>query len=194
MKARSITYLNCLIPLVLFFFSCAGNKYQQMANDNPEALVALEDSLSTSGLSPSMSRLLTFAHNRLGTKELEIGNYEKAIVHFSHALQLSDGDTLSQYNLLLAEGHSIYKKGNKNGLWDAIQKYNKAAQLKPRLGEAHYYIGLSYHKIGDTDFDLIIEAYKKALELSLKPETRQKAEDALLLLLEREKRLKDFWK
>tara|TARA_B100001250_G_scaffold206755_1_gene177489 strand:- start:92 stop:589 length:498 start_codon:yes stop_codon:yes gene_type:complete len=165
-----------------------------MANDNPEALVALEDSLSTSGLSPSMSRLLTFAHNRLGTKELEIGNYEKAIVHFSHALQLSDGDTLSQYNLLLAEGHSIYKKGNKNGLWDAIQKYNKAAQLKPRLGEAYYYIGLSYHKIGDTDFDLIVEAYEKALALSLKLETRQKTEDALSLVLEREKRLKDFWK
>ena len=107
---------------------------------------------------------------------------------------ISDGDTLSQYNLLLAEGHSLYKKGNKNGLWDAIQKYNKAAQLRPRLGEAHYYIGLSYHKIGDTDFDLIIESYEKALGLSLRPDIMQKTKEELSLALEREKRLKDFWK
>jgi len=176
------------------FFSCAGNKYQKMAHNNPAALVALEDSLSMSGLSLSMTKSLTFAHNRLGGKELETNNYEAAIVHFSHALKLSGGDTLSQYNLLLAEGHSLYKKGNKNGLWDAIQKYNKAAQLKPRLGEAHYYIGLSYHKIGDTDFDLIIESYEKALGLSLKPEIMQKTKEQLSLALEREKRLKDFWK
>ncbi len=151
-----------------------------MAHNNPAALVALEDSLSISGFSPSMKKSLSFAHNRLGSKELETNNYEAAIVHFSHALQLSDGDTLSQYNLLLAEGHSLYKKGNKNGLWDAIQKYNKAAQLKPRLGEAHYYIGLSYHKIGDTDFDLIIESYKKALGLSLKPEIMQKTKEQII--------------
>jgi hypothetical protein len=169
-----------LFPLVIGFFSCAGNKYQNMAHNNPAALVALEDSLSISGFSPSMKKSLSFAHNRLGSKELETNNYEAAIVHFSHALQLSDGDTLSQYNLLLAEGHSLYKKGNKNGLWDAIQKYNKAAQLKPRLGEAHYYIGLSYHKIGDTDFDLIIESYKKALGLSLKPEIMQKTKEQII--------------
>ena len=165
-----------------------------MAHINPAALVALEDSLSISGLSPSMTKSLTFAHNRLGSKELETNNYEAAIFHFSHALKLSDGDTLSQYNLLLAEGHSLYKRGNKNRLWDAIQKYNKAAQLKPRLGEAHYYIGLSYHKIGDTDFDLIIESYEKALRLSLNPDIMQKTKEQLSLALEREKRLKDFWK
>ena len=194
MRVRSISYLPLLFPLAMAFFSCAGNKYQNMAHNNPAALVALEDSLSIYGLSPSITRSLAFAHNRLGSKELETNNYEAAIVHFSHALKLSDGDTLSQYNLLLAEGHSLYKKGNKNGLWDAIQKYNKAAQLKPRLGEPHYYIGLSYHKIGDTDFDLIIESYEKALGLSLRPEIMQKTKEKLSLALEREKRLKDFWK
>ena len=182
------------MPLVMAFFCCAGNKYQNMAHDNPTALVALEDSLSASGLSPSITKSLTLAHNKLGSREMDTKNYEAAIVHFSNALELSEGDTLSQYNLLLAEAHSLYTKGNKNGLWDAIQKYNKAAQLKPRLGEPYYYIGLSYKKIGDTDFDLIIESYEKALGLSLKPEIIQKTEEALSLVLEREKRLKDFWK
>ena len=53
---------------------------------------------------------------------------------------------------------------------------------------------MSYHKIGDTEFDLIIESYEKALILSLTPELRQKTEDALTVILNREKRLKDFWK
>ena len=165
-----------------------------MALENPEALVALEDSLSRAELSLATIRSLIMAHNTIGNSALESDDYGKAIMHFSNAMRLSKGDSLSHYNLLIAEGHSLYKKGKRNGIWDAIQKYNKAAQLKPDKGDAHYYIGRSYHKIGDTDFDLVIESYENALTLSLTPELRQKTEDALKVVLNREKRLKDFWK
>ena len=134
------------------------------------------------------------AHNTIGNSALESDDYGKAIMHFSNAMRLSKGDSLSRYNLLIAEGHSLYKKGKINGIWDAIQKYNKAAQLRPDKGDAHYYIGRSYHKIGDTDFDLVIESYEKALRLSLSPELRKEIEAALSLVLKREKKLKDFWK
>ena len=165
-----------------------------MALENPEALVALQDSLLQKDISSNQIKSLIVAHNKIGDSALERGDYRKAIIHFSSAVQLSEEDPLLKYNLLIAEGHLLYKKGNKNGLWDAIQKYNRAAQLKPDRGDAHYYIGMSYHKIGDTEFDLIIESYEKALTLSLTPELRQKTEDALTVVLNREKRLKDFWK
>ena len=165
-----------------------------MALENPEALVAIQDSLSQKDLSSNQIKSLTVAHNKIGDLALQRGDYKKAIMHYSSAAQLSEKDSLSQYNLLIAEGHFLYKKGNKNGLWNAIQKYNSAAQLRPNRGDAHYYIGISYHKIGNTEFDLIIESYEKALTLSLTPELRQKTEDALTVVLNREKQLKDFWK
>ena len=180
--------------LFILINNCATNIYQKMALENPEALVALEDSLSRAELSSATTRSLIMAHNTVGNSALESEDYGKAIMHFSNAVQLSEEDPLLKYNLLIAEGHFLYKKGNKNGLWDAIQKYNRAAQLKPDRGDAHYYIGMSYHKIGDTEFDLIIESYEKALTLSLTPELMKKTEDALTVVLNREKRLKDFWK
>ena len=180
--------------LFILINNCATNIYQKMALENPEALVALEDSLSRAELSSATIRSLIMAHNTIGNSALESDDYGKAIMHFSNAMRLSKGDSLSRYNLLIAEGHSLYKKGKKNGIWDAIQKYNKAAQLKPDEGDAHYYIGRSYHKIGDTDFDLVIESYEKALRLSLSPELRKEIEAALSLVIKREKKLKDFWK
>ena len=113
---------------------------------------------------------------------------------FSRAVSLSELDTLSRYNLLIAEGHLLYKRGNKDGLWDAIQNYHKAAQLKPNLGDPHYYIGQSYHKLGNTDFDLILESYEKALTLNLSSHLRGTIEAAHARVSKRDQLLKDFWK
>ena len=121
-------------------------------------------------------------------------DYKKGIDHFSKAVGLSELDTLSRYNLLIAEGHLLYKRGNKDGLWDAIQNYHKAAQLKPDLGDPHYYIGQSYHKLGDTDFDLFVESYEMALTLNLSPHLRDKTKAAHARASQRDKLLKDFWK
>ena len=134
------------------------------------------------------------AHNTLGLAASEAEDYKKAIDHFSSAMGLSELDTLSRYNLLIAKGHLLYKRGNKDGLWDAIQNYHKAAQLKPNLGDPHYYIGQSYHKLEDTDFDLILEAYQKALALNLSSPLRDETEKAYARVSKRDQLLKDFWK
>ena len=94
----------------------------------------------------------------------------------------------------MAEGHLLQKSGKKNKLWSSIQVYNKAATTFENAGAPHYYIGKSYHKLGDKDFDLIIESYDKALALELNTELRKLVSQDREDVLTREKKLKDFWK
>ena len=193
-KDKMIFRLFLLFILIIYSWNCAGLDIQKMAHDDPAALIALEDSLTERGRSPAIITALVAANNALGLVALEAEDYKKGIDHFSRAVGLSELDTLSRYNLLIAEGHLLYKRGNKDGLWDAIQNYHKAAQLKPDLGDPHYYIGQSYHKLGNTDFDLILESYEKALTLNLSSHLRETIEAAHARVSKRDQLLKDFWK
>ena len=180
--------------VILFFWSCAGNIYEQMAIENPSRLILLEDSLLQSNPSPATISSVMLAHKVLGQRAIDIENYEKAMNHFSNALKLSPKDTLSIYKTLLLQGHILYNTGKKDKLWDAIEVYNKAAIVFETLGEPHYYIGKSYHKISDKDFDLIIESFDRALELELSAGLRKVINEAREDAMFREKKLKDFWK
>ena len=193
-KDKIIFSLFLFFILVISSWDCAGIDIQKMARNDPASLISMEDSLSERGLSPVIVAALVTAHNTLGLAASEAEDYKKAIDHFSSAVGLSELDTLSRYNLLMAKGHLLYKRGNKDGLWDAIQNYHKAAQLKPNLGDPHYYIGQSYHKLEDTDFDLILEAYQKALALNLSSPLRDETEKAYARVSKRDQLIKDFWK
>ena len=94
--------------------------------------------------------------------------------HFSKALTLDKTNTESKYGLLLAEGRALVKKGNKNGIWDAIEKYSKASNLFPSSGEPFYLTAIAYTKLGDTDFDLILESYEKSIEFTQTPNSHIK--------------------
>ena len=94
----------------------------------------------------------------------------------------------------MAEGHWLQKSGKKDKLWSSIQIYNKAATIFEGAGAPYYYIGNSYLKLGDKDFDLIIESYEKALALELSADLRKRASQAREHVSMREKKLKDFWK
>ena len=59
-----------------------------MALENPEALVALQDSLLQKDISSNQIKSLIVAHNKIGDSALEGGDYKKAIMHFSSAVQL----------------------------------------------------------------------------------------------------------
>ena len=180
--------------VLLFFWSCAGNIYEQMARDNPRKLLSLKDSLLQSEPSSKTISSIVLAHKLLGQKAIDVEKYEYALDHFTSVLKLSPKDTLSIYNTLLLKGHISYGSGKKDRLWDAIEAYNKAALVLEYLGEPHYYIGMSYYKISDKDFDLIIESYDRALELELSAELRKATSEARKDVMIREKKLKDFWK
>ena len=112
-----------------------------MAIKTPFELIALEDSLRQEGLSTKEKEALVIAHKNIGIAEMENNNYINAKNHFSKVLFYSYGDSLSQYNLFMIEGHLLRKTGKKDKLWDAIETYYKAIRLKPISGEPYFFIG-----------------------------------------------------
>ena len=184
-------------PIFVFFtlvlITCAGKPYRSMATENPQALIAKEDSLRRDGASAHLVLSFAIAHKTMGLKRMEEKDYKSALKHFSRSIEVFKKDTLLMYNLLLCRAHLEYKTGKKDKLWDAIEIYNKASLLMPARGEAHYYIGKSYHKLGDKDFDLIIESYQKALSLNNTKELAVEIQANLEKAISREKRLRDFW-
>ena len=82
----------------------------------------------------------------------------------------------------------------KEVLWEAIQSFYKASNIYPLNGEPHYYIGETYLKLGDKDFDLIIDSYDKALSLNLPKSLEEKVKTSKKEALRRRDLLKNFWK
>ena len=165
-----------------------------MATSNPSKLISIKDSLLQSKSTTHIVHLIALAHNTLGDSAIQEGDYEKAKAHFTKALKLSPNDSLYMYNQLMAEGHLLQKSGKKDKLWSSIQAFNKAGMIFEKAGAPYYYIGNSYLKIGDKDFDLIIESYEKALALELSIDLREQVIQAREHISMREKKLKDFWK
>ena len=194
MKENKIIIRLFGILLIVITWNCAGNKYKQMASSNPNKLLSIKDSLLQSNSTTHIIHSIALAHNALGENAIQEGNYEKAKTPFTEALKLSPNDSLYMYNHLMAEGHWLQKSGKRDKLWSSIQIYNKAATIFERAGAPYYYIGNSYLKLGDKDFDLIIESYEKALALELSADLRKRAGQAREHVSMREKKLKDFWK
>ncbi len=194
MKEHKILIRLFGILLVVIAWNCAGNKYRQLATSNPNKLLSIKDSLLQSNSTTHTIHSIALAHNALGENAIQEGNYEKAKTHFTEALKLSPNDSLYKYNQLMTEGHLLQKSGKKDKLWSSIQIYNKAATIFEKAGAPYYYIGKSYLKLGDRDFDLIIESYEKALALELSADLRKRVIKSREHASTREKKLKDFWK
>jgi len=166
-----------------------------MSVENPKKLIAIRDSLLSA--EPNNTRVLEAlvdAHNNLGLTYLDERNYLEATIHYSEAIKLNNLDTLAKYGLLMSEGHLLVKKGNKNGLWDAIEKYSKASNLIPQNGEPFYRIAIAYTKLGNKDFDLILESYEKALSLELNDKLKILVQEKYNHAKNRKQNLESFWK
>ena len=194
MKEHKTTIRLFGILLIVTTWNCASNKYEQMAISNPNKLLFIKDSLLLSSSKTHIAHSIALAHKTLGDSAIKERNYEKAKNHFTKALKLSPNDSLYMYDQLMVEGHLLQKSGKKDKLWSSIQTYNKAAAIFERAGAPHYYIGNSYLKLGDKDFDLIIESYEKALALDLSTDLKKRVIQAREHASTREKKLKDFWK
>ena len=194
MKEHKIITRLFGVLLVVIAWNCAGNKYKQMATSNPNKLISIKDSLLQSSSKTRTLHSIALAHKILGDSAIQEGNYEKANSHFTKALKLSPNDSLYMYEQLMVEGHLLQKSGKKDKLWSSIQAYNKAATIFEKAGAPYYYIGNSYLKLGDKDFDLIIDSYEKALALELSVDLRKRVIQAREHVSIREKKLKDFWK
>ena len=121
-------------------------------------------------------------------------NYNKALKYFHKSQKLSESDSVSKYSLLMVSAFQKFSSGKKEVLWDAIQSFYKASNIYPLNGEPHYYIGETYLKLGDKDFDLIIDSYDKALSLNLPEPLEEKVKTSKKEALRRRDLLKNFWK
>jgi len=175
------------------FFCCSGASYDKIAEENPILLIGMQDSLIKSIKSKNIYDALKKANNNLGKQEFEKKNIDKAIYYFSKTLELEPHDTLANFYTLICEGNKLFETGKKENLWNAILKYNKAAQVNSKSGMPYFYIGLSYQKIGDKDFDLILEAFQNALLLELSDNLRKETQSQFEKTKKREQHLKDFW-
>ena len=177
------------------FLSCFPSKYQSLSAKDPNGLLMIKDSLIQKyGKNENLIISIANAHNSLGVLSMKEKNYDIALNHFSESLSILPDDSITKYNKLMAEGHLLFERGNQNSLWDAIKKYSQATQENSVSGEPYYYMGLAYRKLGDKDFDLIIESFNNALKRTLSSQQRVIIENEKKQVSNREKKLKDFWK
>ena len=184
-----------LLTIMILFYNCSGGGYKRLSIEYPEKLLSIQDSLLiTNGNDQRIIEALVIAHNNVAVKYIDKGDNLSAIKHYKKASELNSPDKASKYGLLITEGKLLVSKGNKNGMWDAIEKFSKASSLYPNNGEPFYLMAISYTKLGDTDFDLILESYEKALSLELDDRQRFEAEKKYEKAKERKKKLDSFWK
>ena len=186
---------SLIIIMVVQFFHCAGTNYKKLSIENPVKLIAAQDSLlSISGDNQRIRDALVTANNSVAKKYLNTGDLKSAVQHFNKSTSIDGDNKDSKFGLLIAEGRILIKKGNKNGIWDAIEKFSKASSLFPRNGEPFYWMAKSYTKLGDTEFDLILESYEKSLALDLDEDLRLEVEKSYKIAKNRKSKLDSFWK
>ena len=186
LKGRVNFRIQSLI-LALIIISCAPTP-SSMAETNPSELIEKADSLILKHPNDiELRNAIVAAHLNLAKKSNNLNNY-KSILKFDPK------NKSANYFINIQKGKNHHKKGHKNGQWDAIQSFAKAAALDDTLGEAYYWLGQAYEKKDEMDFELPLESYDKALTLYLESDMRSKTNSARLALLKRKKTYEDFWK
>ncbi len=184
-----------LTIIVFQLLSCAGTNYKRISLEDPNALIAIEDSLlSIDKNNQSINEAIVIANNNVAKNYLNSNELSLAVKHFEKSISINEENKDSQYGLMIAEGRLLIKKGNKNGIWDAIEKLSKASSIYPKQGEPFYWIAVSYTKLGDTEFDLILESYEKSLSLELDENIKNEVEENYKKAKNRKNKLDSFWK
>ena len=168
-----------------YFYSCSSGS---LSNYNDDDLVFKSDSILKIHSNDEQVRKLILAAK---IKKLRTNLNSDQYIDI---LKIDPKNPIALYAFHMQTGKLHHQKSYKNGQWDAIQSFYKAAAQIDSLGEPYYWIGKSYEKKDEMDFDSAIESYDKALELSLADSTRKMVETALVELTKKKTIYKDFWK
>merc|ERR1740127_250132 len=95
------------------------------------------------------------AEKELGNNEFKVGNYEKAIVHFSKAIELGATHVLYSNRSACHCGLRNYD--------DALADATKCIEMKGDWGKGYGRKGAALH--GQGNFDQAIAAYEKGLDV-----------------------------
>ena len=186
---------SIITTFIILFYSCQPS-LKSLSVTEPDVVVAKQDSLLalSKDKRPEFVAILTTAHINIARRAESMGDISTAIDEYQKVLKIDPTNKIARYELLVLEGLNLYKKGSKSALWDAIELFSKAASIDMENGEANYWIAKSYEKKDSKDFELIIEAYEKALTKKLPEDLRQDAENAKKIAYKNKATLDNFWK
>ena len=165
-----------------------GCRPVSFATRSPELLITMGDSLLLAY--PDDTDLRT----SIIDARLALAKSKNSLDEYKKILEIDPKNSTARYHIHMAEGENDHIKGHKNGQWDAIQSFAKAAATIDTVGEPYYWAGRAYEKKDEMDFELPLESYDKALSLYLSNEMRAKVNSARKRLLQRKKTYEDFWK
>ena len=165
-----------------------GCRPASFATKSPELLITMGDSLLLAH--PDDADLRTAIIDAW----LALAKSKNSLDEYKKILEIDPKNSMARYRIYMAEGKTNHTKGHKNGQWDAIQSFAKAAATIDTVGEPYYWAGRAYEKKDEMDFELPLESYDKALSLYLSNEMRAKVNSARKRLLQRKKTYEDFWK
>ena len=183
---------------ITLFYSCAifEPNLKTLSETAPDVVVAKQDSLLalSKDKRPEFVTILTTAHINIARRAEKSGDISVAVDEYKKVLKIDPKNKTARYELLVLEGLNLYRKGSKSALWDAIELFSKATSIDADSGVANYWIAKSYEKKDSKDFELIIEAYEKALTKKLPEDLRQDAENAKDIANKNQTTLDRFWK
>lgn len=187
--------LTLYIITLYFFTSGCAPTVSDLAESDPESLIARKSELLKGDNVPIATiQSVVNAHNNLGSRSLKKGDYSAAEAQFKSALGLDIKSKQAKFGLSMIKGHRFYKQGSKTSLWDALEQYGRASYYSPENGEPHYWMGRTYEKKDEGDFELIIEVYEKALSGTLSETLKKDTEKRLAKVKKRKKTYEEFWK
>jgi tetratricopeptide (TPR) repeat protein len=177
-----------VLAAAIIWLSCAPS-ITSLAETDPKKVIANQDSLLAANPNDKIIQAaLIIAHLTIAKTSSAPEN------SFNNVLALDPNNIEAKYHLAILDGHKLYKKGDSPSLWNALESYAGAAVLIDSLGEAHYWMGRVYEKKDSQDFELIIEAYEKAISLHIHPTVRSDAMRYLSEVKARQKTYEEFWK
>lgn len=128
-----------------------------------------------------------------GEKYLAKKRWAKAIQVLKEAVALNAENAGANYALHMATGHRLYIKGSISAVWDAITEFGYASNLRPENAEPYYYMAQAYEKKNKDDYELIVEAYQKAIDAEPGSSFAKRAERRIKQLAARKSKLEKFW-
>ena len=187
------------ISFIIFILnSCAPSKpsLKTLSITEPERVVSKEDSLLAVSKEkrPEFVSILSTAHINIARKAEKSGDIKTALDEYKKVLAIDPKNKIARYESLILQGLSLYKKGSKTSLWDAIELFSKASMINQDNGIASYWIAKSYEKKDSKDYDLIIEAYEDSLSKTLPDKLRNDAEVSKAEANKKKKTFDSFWK
>ncbi len=191
-------FLYILITLTLIVLSgCGSSKpdFTALVSANPDWLIAKSDSLiKSSPEDEELTRALNQVYFNRGENYLQALDWPAAIAAYDQAMKYIPRQKEARYGKAMAEGQQYFNKGGPNDLWEALVKFGEAAAIDTSKAEPLLWLGRSYEKKDENDFELILEAYDEALAKGLPPELEKAALDERANVKRRQEIFEAFWK